>query len=250
MSYFGTTDFMLEVSKGNVADHSPQSVIGHDDAITTTIGTVGEQNGNLYTYSTTANINTISSSSASDTHDITIVGLDINYAEVTQTATLSGQTPVTLTTPLYRINDIYNDFGTTGAATVGTVYVWVSGGGATGGVPNTVADIRGTIELVTGVSAEHHTSSVYTVPAGYTGYVVFGKTTITEAKAMELTFWGGIGQTAMALTHHIDVKDNNYDYFFKLPGKVLEKTDLEVRASIDAGTGEVSVHYDIILVAN
>ena len=88
------------------------------------------------------------------------------------------------------------------------------------------------------------------MPDGYDAYVVFGKTTVSDAKALELTFWGGIGQTAMRQSHHIDIKNNNYDYFFKLPQKVVEHTDLEVRATIDSGTGEVSVNYDIVLVAN
>ncbi len=38
--------------------------------------------------------------------------------------------------------------------------------------------------------------------------------------------------------------------FFKLPGKLVEKSDIEVRATIDVGTGEVSAHYDIIAVDN
>ena len=247
MSYFGTTDFMLEVAKGNVAGHKGVNLAGHDDTISTTIQTVGSQ-GTLYTYSSTADIDSISSSSASDTHDITIEGLDASYAEVIQTVTLTGQTPVTLGTSLMRVNHVYNNVGTTLTATVGTVYVFVSGGTVTAGVPQTAADIRGTIELLGTISTEHHNSSVFTIPAGKTGYIVFGKTTVTDAKAMELTFWGGVGQSAMAVTHHIDIKDNNYDYFFKLPQAIPAQTDLEVRATVDSGTAEVAVHYDIILV--
>ena len=247
MSYFGTTDFMMEVAKGNVAGHKGVNLAGHDDTISTTIQTVGSH-GTLYTYSSTADIDSISSSSGSDTHDITIEGLDASYAEVIQTVTLTGQTPATLGTSLMRVNHVYNNVGTTLTATVGTVYVFVSGGTVTAGVPQTAADIRGTIELLGTISTEHHNSSVFTIPAGKTGYIVFGKATVSDAKALELTFWGGVGQTAMAQTHHIDIKNTNYDYFFKLPAVVPATTDLEVRATIDSGTGEVSVHYDIILV--
>lgn len=250
MSYFGSTDFYLEVAKGTVAGHVAVNIAGHDDAIPTTLATVGEQHGNLYTYSATANIDTISSDNAADTHDITIVGLDINFAVVTQTVTLNGTTPVTLGTSLYRVNFMYNDILTTLTPTTGTIYLWVSGGGDTGGVPTVTADIRAEINLVSGVSSEHHTTSVYTVPAGHTAYIVFGKVTVTDTKALEMTFWGGRGQTVMQVAHHIDIKDTNYDYFFKLPLKVAATTDLEVRSSVDSGTAEVSVHYDIILVAD
>ena len=247
MSYFGTTDFMMEVAKGNVAGHTGVNIAGHDDTISSTIQTVGSH-GTLYTYSSTADIDSISSSSGSDTHDITIEGLDASYAEVVQTVTLTGQTPATLGTSLMRVNHVYNNVGTTLTATVGTVYVFVSGGTVTAGVPQTAADIRGTIELLGTISTEHHNSSVFTIPADKTGYIVFGKATVSDAKALELTFWGGVGQTAMAQTHHIDIKNTNYDYFFKLPAVVPAQTDLEVRATIDSGTGEVSVNYDIILV--
>lgn len=250
MSYFGTTDFLMECAKGNVAGHSVETLRGHDNNISTTLATVGEENGNLYTYSSSADIDSISSSSASDTHDITIEGLDATYAEVTQTVTLTGQTPVTLGTSLMRVNHVYNNVGTTLTKTLGIVYVFVSGGTVTAGVPQTVADIRGTIPLLGTLSTEHHQNSVFTVPAGKTAYIVFGKTTVTDAKALELTFWGGVGQSAMAVSHHIDVKDNNYDYFFKVPQVVTEKTDLEVRATVDTGTAEVSVAYDIVLVDN
>ena len=248
MSYFGTTDFMMEVAKGNVAGHTAVYVAGHDAAISTTLATVGEDNGNLYTYSTTADIDSISSDNAGDTHDITISGLDASYAEVTQTVTLTGQTPATLGTSLMRINSVYNDVLTTLTATLGSIYVFVSGGTVTAGVPQTVADIRATIGLTSGVSDEHHLTSVYTVPAGKTAYIVFGKTTVSDAKALELSFWGGRGGVAMSQSHHIDIKNNNYDYFFKLPAKIPATTDLEVRATIDSGTGEVSVNYDIVLV--
>ena len=248
MSYFGTTDFMMEVAKGNVAGHTAAYIQGHDAAIGTTLATVGEDNGNLYTYSTSADIDSISSDNAGDTHDITIVGLDATYAVVTQTATLTGQTPVTLGTSLMRINNVYNDVLTSLTATLGTIYVFVSGGTVTAGVPQTAADIRATVGLTSGVSDEHHMTSVYTVPLGKTGYLVFGKATVSDAKALELTFWGGRGSVAMSVSHHIDIKNNNYDYFFKLPAKIVATTDLEVRATIDSGTGEVGINYDIVLV--
>jgi hypothetical protein len=249
MSYFGTTDFMMEVAKGNVAGHTAVYRRGHDSSITTSIYTVGDE-GMLHTYDSTAAIDTITSDNAGDTHDITIEGLDASYAEVTQTVTLTGQTAATLTTPLMRVNCMYNDIATTGTNTAGVVYLWKSGGGSTAGVPNTAADIRSRIPKVSGISAERCMQSVYTIPAGKTGYIVFGKTTVTDAKALELTFWGGIGHTAMAVTHHIDIKDNNYDYFFKLPQAIPAQTDIEVRATVDSGTAEVAAQYDIILVDN
>ena len=93
-------------------------------------------------------------------------------------------------------------------------------------------------------------STVFTVPADKTGYIVFGKATVSDAKALELSFWVRKVGKVFLQTHHIDIKDNNYDYFFKLPGRLEEKSDVEVRATVDVGTAEVSAHYDIIAVDN
>ena len=77
--------------------------------------------------------------------------------------------------------------------------------------------------------------------------MLFGKTTVSDAKALELTFWGRVEGGVFTQQHNIDVKNNNYDYFFKLPLPIPEKTDIEIRAFVTSGTAEVSAAYDIIL---
>lgn len=240
-------DFYFEVARGSVNGHSAANRVAHDANIGTTLSTVGEENQNTYTWSTTADIDTITSDSNSDTHDIYIDGLDANYEPVQQTVTLTGQTAATLDTPLMRINCMRN---LTGTATLGTIYVWVSGGGSTLGVPNTAADIRSTIQLINGFSNERCTLSIYTIPAGKTGYIVFGKTTVSDSKAVEIIFRGRLVGGVFSTEHHIDIVADNYDYFFKLPLKMPEKSDLQVLAKVDSGTAEVSAVYDIILVDN
>ena len=98
------------------------------------------------------------------------------------------------------------------------------------------------------VSNERDTNTVFTIPAGKSAFIVFGKMTVSDTKAIELTFWGRQNGGVFQLFHHIDVKNNNYDYFFKLPLSSTEKADVEVRASIDVGTADVAAVYDIVLV--
>ena len=245
-------DFYFEVAAGNVNGHTPYNIASHADDVSTTLKTVGQYgSGQQYVYPTSASIDYVSSDNVADTHDITIIGLDANYAEVTQTATLNGTTPVAITTPLLRVNFFLNN---TGTATTGTVFLWdsPSGNGTehTAGVPTTASTVKAYINKSAGPSDEHHLSSVFTIPANKTGYICFGKATVTDAKALELSYWVQEEGKVPRIAHHIDIKDNNYDYFFKLPGKVPEKADIEVKAEIDTGTGEVSAHYDIILVDN
>jgi len=245
-------DFFFEAAKGNINGHTPVNIVGHDSAIGTTLATVGNNISGLHTYSTSADIDSISSNNTDDTHAITIEGLDVDYNPVAaQTVTLNGQNRVAIPIPLFRVQRIYN---ATSTATAGEIWVYVNTA-ITAGKPVDLTKIRKSIHRTGGsagatVSNEIDTSSSYTIPASKTGYIVFGKMTVSDSKAIELTFWVRSNGGVFIVAHHIDVKNNNYDYFFKLPGKVFEKSDIEVRASIDSGTAEVSVAYDVISVDN
>jgi hypothetical protein len=249
---YASRDFFFEVAAGNVPGHTPVNVIGHDSVISTTLASVGNNLGELQTYSTVADIDSISSDDINDTHDIVIEGLDVNYEPVApQTVTLNGQARVAIPIPLFRILRIYN---ATPTATQGVIWVYVNSA-IVAGKPTDLSNIRKSIHQVGGsagstVSNEISTSSSYTISAGKTGFIVFGKMTVSDSKAIELTFWVRNPGGVFTIAHHIDVKNNNYDYFFKLPGKVFEKSDIEVRASVDVGSAEVSVAYDIILKDN
>lgn len=97
------------------------------------------------TFATGNTIDRISSSSGSDTSDVTISGHTLNASDqmvaVEQTITLTGQTPVALTTALFRCNRVRTTAGTVAApatALVGTVYVFDNtvATGTTAGVPD------------------------------------------------------------------------------------------------------------------
>jgi hypothetical protein len=98
--------------------------------------------GGIETYATGNTINQVSSSDNSDTQEIKIEGHTISGSElsfVSQTITLTGQTPVTLTTPLYRASRLFNNDNTDFA---GEVYGYESGGTVTAGVPQDATKIH------------------------------------------------------------------------------------------------------------
>ena len=205
-------DFFFEVSAGNVAGHTPVSVVGHDSTIGNILATVGNNTGILQTYSTTEDIDSISSDNAADVHDVVITGLDIDYNPVAaQIVTLSGQNRVAIPISLFRICEITN---ANGAATAGTIWVYVNTA-IVSGKPTDLSKIRSSIHRTnapsgSNVSYEHHTGSNYTIPAGKTAYVVFGKTTVSDAKAMDLSFWGSVEGGPFRILHPISLKDNYF----------------------------------------
>jgi hypothetical protein len=111
--------------------------------------TVWSVDGNE-TYISTNLIDSVVSSSASDTQEVTIEGhtiegsgVDAKFTFVVQTATLSGQTPVALTTPLARTSRVNNNGST---EIVGVVAVYEDSA-VTGGVPNDVTKVHIDIPL-------------------------------------------------------------------------------------------------------
>jgi hypothetical protein len=123
---------------------------GTNSSASTTYETVAQLQGSELneTFVTTNSIDSVVSSSASDTtQTINIEGHTIdgsgNLTFVVQDAVLNGQTEVTLTTPLARANRMAvkrtGTFGWTPAALVGTVSVYDNAAGITAGVPNTAA---------------------------------------------------------------------------------------------------------------
>ena len=120
-----------------------------DLSSTAGLQTVWSVDGNE-TYISTNLIDSVVSSSASDTQEVTIEGhtiegsgVDAKFTFVVQTATLSGQTPVALTTPLARVSRVNNNSST---EIVGVVAVYEDSA-VTGGVPNDTTKIHINIPL-------------------------------------------------------------------------------------------------------
>lgn len=140
----------LESTTGSRFRLKPKSLIkfgrtaNADDGTQTT---VAEFQGSVVneTFATSNSIDSIVSSSGSDTETVTVEGHTVdgsgNLTFVVQTATLTGQTAVTLGTPLYRATRAYNAAGTFASPAsdlVGNVYVYdaTEATGITAGVPD------------------------------------------------------------------------------------------------------------------
>lgn len=204
-----------------------------------------------YVYSTTADIDSISSSAIGDNQEIVISGLDANYQLVTQPVTLNGRNRVALTTSLIRVFRAYNNGST---VITGHVIIYVNTA-LTAGVPTDKTKIRAVVDPLN----QQTTMAIYTVPAGYTGYMRdWYASTAGASKNSDYiirVISRDFGKIFRA-KHVSAISDNaisSYQHLYTEPEKFLEKTDIEIRAQ-STGLGatgiSISAGFDIVLVEN
>jgi hypothetical protein len=249
----------LAIAKGEVTGSSLIHKFGEAPDFDTGDGVVtiwdGADDGNIdqmvYQYSTTADIDSISSSDAGDAVDIYVEGLDASGNIVTQTPTLSGNTRVALATSLKRVHRMYNADSTDLA---GHVYCYVNTA-LSSGVPIDTTKVRAVIQ-----GAYNQTlMCVYTVPTGYTAYlrdwyagIGGGSRTSNYVVYLYARPSGGVFQ----LKHkHAIAEDgtSSYQHKYEEPETFAAGTDIEMRVAITAAAitaANIVGGFDIVLVAD
>lgn len=251
-----STDFLLEVRKGNIPNHTVNGFIGHADALTTSFATVWDDFGSgLKVYQSSAVVMTLSSADADDTaagsgaRTVLVSGLDTNWQAISETVILDGQTPVSTVNSYRRILDL--TVLTAGATGENEGIIYAGTGAVASGVPATV-EICIFFDTTTGhgINAAHAGS--FTIPDGQTGYVTQITATVESGKFVELQLWirDNEGTGLFVNAAQIDVTGDGGSFITPvgiLPG-LTEHTDIEVRGIVSATTADVNVIVEIILV--
>lgn len=251
MSRFFDRNFLLEVSKGNIPGHSFMHKFGRNPDLDIVDGMADiwdyAPTEPTYNYSTIADIDSISSSDGGDLQTVEIQGLDTNWALVTQTATLNGQTRVALGTSLIRVFRMANTDTTDFA---GQIYCYVNTA-ITAGVPNDTTKVRAYVD-----GGNNQTlMAIYTVPAGQTGYLLQGFSSIARKKAAMflgeflMRPFGGVFQLKETFSLH-STGSGSMIYPFPVPLPIPAKTDVTTRADTDTNNVGISAAFDILLVDN
>jgi len=240
--------FELQVSRGQIQGHSIVTVSGYNSDVDTAwemITPIGD-----LSFPATALQMTVSSSSASDTaagtgaRTVLISGLDANYDVITDTVTMNGQTAVTTTKSFLRINNMLVTTAGTGLANAGTIYI--GSGVVTAGVPATIYN-------VIAVGYNNTTSSQYTVPAGYTGYLVVARIGLAQDTGTSLITARTrfVGTNGIAITGPLIVTNNNISTQpFPYPISIAEKTRIQGEAIGGAANNEASGFFEMVLIEN
>jgi hypothetical protein len=193
---------------------------------------------------------TVSSSSASDTaagtgaRTVLITGLDANYDVITDTVTMNGQTAVTTTKSFLRINNMLVATAGTGLANAGIIYI--GSGAVTSGVPAVIYN-------VIAVGYNNATSSQYTVPAGYTGYLIIARISLAQDTGTSLITARTrfVGTNGIPITGPLVVANNNISTQpFPYPLSIAEKTRIQGEAIGGAANNEAAGFFEIVLIEN
>lgn len=240
----------LQVSRGQISWHKTLFKFGANPDINGTEETIWSQGG-AYAYPSAATVMKVSSSSTNDAaagtgaRTVAVYGLDADYNEINEIVSLNGQTAVNTTKTYIRVFRAFVVTAGSGGTAAGTIYVGT--GVVTLGVPATV---YASIPL----GDNQTTMALWTVPAGYTAYMLGGKfsassnnDTHTVLGKFVVRPFGGVFRNAADVT----VNNGYVNYNFILPLAVPEKSDIETRAIALSGSNfYVTASFEIIYIKN
>ena len=201
--------------------------------------------GGLYTYLTSAGVLTGTSTDGDDAaagtgaRTVTVEGLDANYNQVSETLTVGGGAG---SVEFFRVFRAFVATSGSSGTNEGTISI---AQGAT-----TLAQIR-TIGSPSSTGLGQTFMSIYTVPAGYTGYIFDWN--VSTAKADGDVFLVKRGHNDNGTWRSQDVmhtNENDVERTYKFPLKIEEKADIEVRALSSTNNMKCAATFCILLVQN
>lgn len=241
--------FELQVSRGQVAWHRPVVVFGFNPDVDTTPETIWPSDG-ILPYPSSAIQMKVSSGSADDTsagtgaRTIYIGGLDASHNEISEVVTMNGQTAVLTTKSYLHINQAY--VMTAGSLNGAAANIYIGTGVVTAGVPATIYDIIA-------YDYNNRITGSFTIPAGYTGYLVQGLFSSGQAGGSN-SITGRLmtrGTNNIRLTAAVTTLNNGAaNYTFEYPVVIPEKTTVEAQAFGSSNNNACSSMFIINLIKN
>ena len=248
ISRFGLTEpFEFQVGRGQITGHSVIHVFGFNPDVDTNEETVWPIDG-LLGHPASPTIMTISSSSTDDAaagtgaRTVFIEGVNGTGGLATETVILNGQTEVNTVNTYDAIERMVVLTAGSGGKNAGIIYAGT--GTVTAGVPAVPYSAMG---------AGENTSLVghWTCPAGYTGYVVYGKFTVGPTSGnhyvigrLKLRNSAGIVLTAAKTT----IQQGEVSYPFDYPIKLTAGECITATAQGSGTNATVSSYFQIVLV--
>jgi hypothetical protein len=131
-----TPHLLFDVAKGNIFNEKPVNIFGINRSVGLAYETIWDDSGS-YVYPPSALIMAVVSTSASDTMDVLVDGLDADYNILQEIVTLTGTVAVNTTNAFFRINSLVilggENVGGISASNGGTVYAFIGNSATTNG---------------------------------------------------------------------------------------------------------------------
>jgi len=164
--------------------------------------------------------------------EIIVEGLDDNYESVSETFAMDGTSNVTGTETFKRVFRAYVSAGNTNVGNI-----TISRGGTV--VAQIDADLGQTL------------MAIYTVPSGYTGYMLCGDFSVQKNKDAQVMMYVRPENGVFRIAHMSEVYESTYRYDFPIPLVIQEKSDIDIRAdNVESNNTRVTSNFDLILIKN
>lgn len=222
-----TGDVLFDIVRGNMDGYSMLYKFGQNPACDTDAQVQVWSKNEDYPYPTSGTVMYVSGSNAGDATEITVYGLDSDYAQVTGYATMSGQSPVKIQDSdsqdiaFYRVFRAFNS-GSTDLSS--DVYLSDSDATLTGGIPG-----AGETYLMIDYYAQQTLHALYTVPKDHVFYITNSQAAITAET-----------QNAISSTPH----GCTIEFRTRAPGKVFRVQD--TTTLITLGNNQISRNYGFL----
>lgn len=233
----GYYPYFLQVSRGLINGHKRVFKFGYNGEIQNIEETIWDVGG-LYAYPSSAvTMTATSSSGATDSGiEVTIQGVDTNYAELSETVTLDAAGTATTTGSFLRV---YRAFVSGSTASAGNI---------------TIAN-GGTTYAYLSAADQQTLMALWTVPAGYTAYLFQLDTTaftIQNNKVATIRMLTRELNGVFRTQNKFDLFEGSYHQDITCPQPIPEKTDIEFRAIADSSNADlrVAATFDIIYIEN
>jgi len=201
-----------------------------------TTGTIWDINDTVYPWGAWATPGsvTIDRTNVGDANKwVRVQGLDENFLPVEESIQLVAAT------------------GNAGSEIFSRVFRAYIHNGSTTNVGNITVRKGGTAVAQISADAGQTLMAIYTVPAGYIGYVMQGTCSAQASADATGNFYVRFpGESAFRVQHSFEVSGTGgqYDYIFTVPPPLPPKTDLDVRATVRTNNGRYTAAFDIVLV--
>lgn len=204
--------------------------------------------GGIHVPPTVARIHDIVSTSIDDVtagigaETVEIVGLNASYSLIFETITLNGITNVQTTQSYIRIDRMIIRAAGSIGANIGTI--------------TAIAQIDGTLTALIEPNANQTQMAFMTIPSGTTAFIDKFYASVNRASAsntvadIELLIrpLGQVFQTKQRLS----ISTNSTSFIersFNVTFEVFEKSDIRIRASVNANNTDISAGFDLTLVS-